>query len=421
MPANAMNATGYEPVTPDTSVAVRQRERESGSCLPLSGLRICHLSPQQGRRDPRAYVRQSLPLVAQGVRPTIIGAHDPTPGAGDVTILSMPKAKSRFWRILTASMAVWKAAQQRADIYHVHSPENIFGALVLRHIFRRRVVYDTREDFPAMMLTKEYLPRRLRTTFRNLTVAAEKWAAWSLDGFVTADPGTLRNYANTGKSKKLVYYNFPNLSFFPETEADGPKKFDLVYRGGLSERAGTLVLFRAVAMLRDRGIRVSLHVFGYTDNGRSAEQIRNVIADLGIGEQVALGGVIPHSQMAHTLSQARVAVSPLLKIPKFMNNIPVKVFESWACGLPVIASDLPPIRPFFPRNQRHLLTRPGDSEELASKIETLLSRPERVREFGCQAKRLVRERYNSSLEARKLLRFYLEVLQGSTNAGQPAF
>lgn len=383
--------------------------------MPLVGVRICHLSSQQGGHDPRAYIRQSLPLLTHGLQPTIIGAHDPSPGTGEVPILSMPKASSRFWRILTASKAIWKAAQQRADIYHIHSPENILAALVLRHLFRRRVIYDTREDFPSMMLTKEYLPRRLRTTFRDLTIAAEKFAAWSLDGFVTADAGTLRNYAHTGKSKKLVYYNFPNLAFFSEAEADGIKKFDLVYRGGLSERAGTMVLFKAIAMLRDRGMRVSLLIFGYTDSGRSADQIRKVITDLGIGEQIALGGVIPHSQMAQTLSQARVAVSPLLKIPKFMNNIPVKVFESWACGLPVIASDLPPIRPFFPKNQRHLLLRPGNSEELAWAIETLLSQPERVREYGRQAKRIVQERYNSSLEAHKLLRFYAEILQRASN------
>lgn len=410
-----MNTTGYEPIAAAVPSPAGEVKVELKTDLPLAGVRVCHLSSQQGRRDPRAYVRQSLPLLPYGLQPTIIGSHDPSPGGGEVTILSMPKASSRFWRILTASKAIWKAAQQNADIYHIHSPENILAALVLRHIFRRRVIYDTREDFPSMMLTKEYIPRGLRSTFRRLTIAVEKWAAWSLDGFVTADSGTLRNYAHTGRSKKLVHYNFPNLSFFPKADASGVKKFDLVYRGGLSERAGTMVLFKAIAMLRDRGLRVSLLIFGYTDSGRSAAQIRKVISDLGIEDQIALGGVIPHSQMAQTLSQARIAVSPLQKIPKFMNNIPVKVFESWACGLPVIASDLPPIRPFFPRNQRHLLTSPGDSAELASAIETLLSQPDRVREYGSQAKKLVQERYNSALEARKLLHFYAEILQRVSN------
>lgn len=415
-----MSATGYKPVDEISSLAVNEGIAAPERQSPVVGLRICHVSSQQGRRDPRAYTRQALPLVAQGVRSTIIGTHDPSAGEGEVNILSLPEAKSRFWRIFTASRAIWTAAQQNADIYHIHSPENILGAVILRYVFRRRVVYDSREDFPSMMLNKGYIPHYLRTAARRLTLAAERLAARSLNGFVTADPGTLKYYARTGKSRKLVFYNFPNLCFFPERDRPVARQFDLVYRGGLSERAGTMVLFRAIARLKELGFPASLLIFGYTDNERIAETIRDVISDLGIEQLVTLGGVIPHSQMAETLSLARVAVCPLLKIPKFMNNIPVKVFESWACGLPVVASDLPPIRPFFPRNQRHLLTRPGDPDELAGVIQQLLRRPDRIREYGGEARRLVRERFNNSTEVLKLTRFYAGILQTRNNQPRAA-
>ncbi|HTV59528.1 MAG TPA: glycosyltransferase [Verrucomicrobiae bacterium] len=415
-----MNATVYNPGTEISSVDPDRGKTKSGRQTSLAGLRICHVSPQQGRRDPRAYTRQSLPLMAGGVQSTIIGTYDASTGNDEVNVISLPETKSRFWRILTASRAIWTAARQKADIYHIHSPENILAALILHLVFRRRVVYDSREDFPSMMLTKEYIPPRLRATARSLTLAAERLAAWCLDGFVTADPGTLRHYARAGKSRKLVFYNFPNLHFFPESDKSRVKKFDLVYRGGLSERAGTLVLFRAIARLKELGTRASLLVFGYTDNDRTAATIRGVVSDLGIEDLVTLGGVIPHSQMAGTLSLARIAVCPLLKIPKFMNNIPVKVFESWACGLPVVASDLPPIRPFFPRNQRHLLTKPGDSEELALVIQHLLARPNRISEYGREAKKLVHDRLNSSMEIHKLLRFYADIMQMKMNGAHSA-
>ena len=373
------------------------------------GIRICHLSPMEGRRDPRAYTRESLPIVVHGIRPVIIGG-DQSGGPGEIECLTVKKVKSRFWRILTASRMIWKAVRQKAEVYHVHNPENIPAALALRYLFGHRVIYDSREDFPSMMLTKEYLSPFMRLAAKRFTLAAEKLAARALDGFITADSGTLRYYARVGRSKKLVFYNFPNLEFFADAPEAQTKRFDVVYRGGLSERAGTMVLLNAVALLKKRGANVSLLVFGYSDSERVTRSIRQRIADLEIEDIVTMGGVIPHADMQRTLSQAHVAVCPLLNIPKFMNNIPVKVFESWACGLPVIATDLPPIRPFYPRNQLGLLVPPNDPEALARVIQEVLSQPELIEKYGREAKKLVTRRYNNQSEVRKLARFYRKVM-----------
>jgi len=100
----------------------------------------------------------------------------------------------------------------------------------------------------------------------------------------------------------------------------------------------------------------------------------------------------------------------LQKIPKFMNNIPVKVFESWACGLPVIATDLPPIRPFFGARGLGLLVKPGDPQDLAKAIRLLLDAPELAEEYGRRARQMVLTRYNAAMEIHKLVSLYREVL-----------
>ncbi|PYX63150.1 MAG: hypothetical protein DMG78_32150, partial [Acidobacteria bacterium] len=301
------------------------------------------------------------------------------------------------------------ALEQNAGIYHVHSPELIPAALLLKLIFGKRVVYDTREDFPGMMLTKTYLPPRWRKLMSRIVAGAESLAARVVDGFITADSGTLKPHAKTGKSQKLVFYNFPNLRYFPEPRAV-EKQFELVYRGGLSERAGTFVLLRAVRLLKERGTPVRLLMFGYADNKQTEQMLRDAVLSLGIESQVTLQGVIPHDDMAATLSRALIAVCPLQRIPKFLNNIPVKVFESWACGLPVIATDLPPIRPFFGKRPYGVLVKAGDTYALANAIGALLKSPQRIAEYGRQARQVVVERYNNDREIRKLLNFYKGVL-----------
>ena len=375
----------------------------------LRGVVVCHLSPIENRRDERAFSRECLPSLRYGLRPRILA---PQCGEGQqegVEYVSLPRSRGRILRILFASRFVKAAVRQKADIYHVHSPELIPAGLLLKFVFGKRVVYDTREDFPSMMLTKTYLPPNLRKITSRIVASVERLAARSLDGFVTADSGTLRPHAKAGRSRKLVFYNFPNLNYFPEPRTM-EKSFDLVYRGGLSERAGTFVLLNALRLLKEQGIPLRLLMFGYADNPQTEESIRYAIFNLGIEELVTLKGVIPHEEMAATLSKARIAICPLQQIPKFLNNIPVKVFESWACGLPVIATDLPPIRPFFGNRPYGALVKPGDALGLAKAIRKMISSDRVIEECGRQARRAVVERYNSDLEIRKLLSLYEEVL-----------
>jgi len=370
---------------------------------------VCHLSPVESRRDERAFSRQALPSIGYGVRARIVGPHTGNGQNQGVEFVPLSESRGRALRILLASRFLRSALRQKADIYHVHSPELIPVGLMLKLFFRKKVVYDTREDFPAMMLTKAYLPPRWRKLTSRIVAGVEGLAARILDGFVTADSGTLRPHARKGKSRKLVFYNFPNLQYFPEPQMV-EKKFDLVYRGGLSERAGTFVLLKAVRLLKERGIPVRLLMFGYADNKQTEQLVRDSVLSMEIEKLVTLQGVIPHDDMAATLSQARIAVCPLQCIPKFLNNIPVKVFESWACGLPVIATDLPPIRPFFGTKPYGVLVKPGDSYGLANAVGRMLKSPQLIAEYGCRARQAVVERYNSDLEIRKLLSFYKGVL-----------
>jgi len=375
----------------------------------MQNVRVCHLSPVQRTRDERAFTRESLPATGYGLKFAIVGPHSLTGKVDRVEFVAVPTSRNRLMRVLLFVRMVSRALKQSADIYHVHSPELIPAGLALKLFFHKRVVYDSREDFPSMMLTKAYLPTRLRKPMSWVVAQFEKLAAQCLDAVVTADSGSLRPLARTGSSKKLVFYNFPNLRFFPSTETS-EKSYELVYRGGLSERSGTFVLLEAVRLLADSGMPPRLLLLGYTDNPESERKIRDVLISLGIEKLVTLRGTIPHEAMARTLSEARIAVCPLQQIPKFMNNIPVKVFESWACGLPVIATDLPPIRPFFQHEGLGLLVKPGDPKDLAEAIRRLLAAPELIEEYGRRARQVVLQRYNSSVEIHKLVSLYGEVL-----------
>jgi len=242
--------------------------------------------------------------------------------------------------------------------------------------------------------------------------AAERLAAHCFDGVITADPFTLRRLARAGRSRKLVFYNFPNLDFFPAPR-NPSKTFDLVYRGGLSERAGTLLLLDALRRLSAEGRCVRLLLIGYADNGLEEKTLRDRIRGLGLETSIEIRPRIDHEETAAALSAARIGVCPLQAIPKFLLNIPVKVFEYWACGLPVISSDLPPIRPFFRNAKAGLLFPPGDVAALARCIRWMLDHPEAAAHMGRRGRAAVVERLNNRSESHRLRRFCLRVVQAS--------
>ena len=158
----------------------------------------------------------------------------------------------------------------------------------------------------------------------------------------------------------MVYYNFPLLSMFkPPAVSDSDVKTDLVYVGGMSDRAGTFVLLDALSLLAKEGRRPSVRLAGYTDGEEGRRAVQNGIENRGLQAQVEFRGRIPYSEVPGWIRSGRIGLVTLQPIPKFMKNIPSKMFEYWACGLPVIASDLPPIRQFLSDGKNGLLFDPS--------------------------------------------------------------
>lgn len=361
---------------------------------------ICHFTTAHTALKSRSFHRQCLPLANAGFPVSFVSPVS-TQGVRDrIDFVHVPRPASAAGRALGQLRLLRKLFRLHADIYHFQDPQLLPLALLLKLAFRKRVVYDAYEDFPSMASHKTSLPRALRPLCAHIVAIAESLAARTFDAITTADPLTMRRLARTGRSRKLVFYNFPNLDFFPAPQPR-TKRFDLVYRGGLSDRAGTFLLLQALHLLARENRRVRLLLIGYCDTAKAERHLRQHIAKLGLVSNVEIRGCIPHEQMSAALSEARIGISPLLDTPKFRLNIPVKIFEYWACALPVIASDLPPSRPFINRSAAALTFPPGDANALARAIAHLLDNPSTAQSMGQRGRAIVERRLNNAPEARK--------------------
>jgi glycosyltransferase involved in cell wall biosynthesis len=379
---------------------------------------FCHFTTLHANLKGRSYHMQFFPLAAAGAKVRYVsplrihGRHD------GVDFVSLPLRQGWLRHLLAVPSLLKILLKQNAGIYHFQDPELLPVGFLLKLIFHKRVVYDCYEDFSSMAYTKRGLPNWLQRPAASLVAAILGLAARCFDGLMTADPLTLKKMALEGGSRKLTFYNFPNLDFFPPPRLGGTKVFDLVYRGGLSERAGVWLLLEAMHALAVEGTKARLLLIGYCDDSSAETALRDKIRALDLSTSVEIMGRIQHGDMARTLSRARIGISPLRDIPKFRNNIPVKVFEYWACGLPVISSDLPPIRPFFKNVNGGLLFPPGDAQSLAQSIAWLLDHPKTAAWMGQHGRAAVVHRFNHAREVEKLRRFFCAI-DGKSNSGIP--
>ncbi len=385
---------------------------------PLAGKKVCVLSTI-AIRTSRIVNRQCYALARSGASVTLISPNPEESIHGNFRLRSFKCLSSALGKLISTPMIIAPALEERADIYHIHTFQLVPVAILLKLLFRKCVVYDMFEDFPSMVLTRQWWSDWIGKGLSKLVYAVEALACNSLDAVITADPGVLRQYLRGGfrkrSARRMVFYNFPVIDLFSQKTPDeitaSAKDYDIVYSGGMSERTGVFVLLDAVEQIVQRGLRPKVLMFGYSDRPEFRAEFLRKAAEKKIADCFELLARVPHEQVALLLSQARVGVAPLQPIPKFLKNIPTKLFEYWACGLPIVASNLPPIRMFFREGIYGHLVDPTDAQQFANAILNLLSNPQKALWMGEQAREAVRTRFNAAPEQHRLFRLYSTLLQ----------
>jgi glycosyltransferase involved in cell wall biosynthesis len=314
-------------------------------------------------------------------------------------------------RLKRLDLALRAALAEPADVYHFHDPELIplgFALKVLKP--SAAVVYDVHEDYPAMMRVKYWLPRPLRPLIAWATHIANIASGRCFDGIVVADPGVRRDFQHVAGHKTMVYYNFPTRSLFTsETVGPSVAQADLVYLGEMSERSGIFVFLDALVLLAQQGLTPSARLAGYTDGAAGLAAIQQGIRSRSLSAQVEVRGRMPHTHVPAWIRSGRIGLVLLQPIAKFMKNIPTKMFEYWACGLPVIASDLPPIRPFLTDGKNGLLFDPTSAEDLARAIDWLVRHPHEGKAMGQYGHEQVSTDWNNDRQIDALIGFYEQI------------
>jgi glycosyltransferase involved in cell wall biosynthesis len=213
-----------------------------------------------------------------------------------------------------------------------------------------------------------------------------------------------------GDSARNVHV-IPNGADLPEpTErpADAPERY-LIYLGALQPWQGVDVLLRAFTRLADLD-DLTLVVCSSVPQNR-ARPLRRLADRLGVADRVHWRYTVPHAEVAAWLAHAAVSVAPLTASPRNVQQgcSPLKVWESMAAGVPVVASDLPAVRELITDGEHGRLVPPDRPAELARAIRIVLEYPEKAALLADRARRRIADHFTWAHARKRLAAVYQEV------------
>ncbi len=253
----------------------------------------------------------------------------------------------------------------------------IFAGLPLR-LLGVPLILDLHEAMPEFFVSR--FPRAANPLARAALALQERLSIRVASAVVTVNEslaGRLR--ANGLAAKKLtIVLNSPSLQLFDQTTVPARAFMEdgclrLVYAGALTPIYELDICLRAVATLRAerRELDVTLDLYG---RGDSEPALHALAADLGIADRVRFGGRIALEDVPAAVAAADIGLAPTRRDAFTERSLSTKLFEYAAMGKPVVASDLPTVRHYFP-DGTVARYRSGDAAGLALVIGAIVDDP----------------------------------------------
>jgi len=132
------------------------------------------------------------------------------------------------------------------------------------------------------------------------------------------------------------------------------------------------LLIRSFAKVVKNQEEVRLLIVG---GGGDMEKLQELVKELKIEKRVVFTGRVQPDEISAYYQLADVSVDPVNDTLANRGRCPLKLFESWQMGVPVVTSDVGDRKLLAGEPPAGLLTKAGSSEALAEGLEYLLKNP----------------------------------------------
>jgi glycosyltransferase involved in cell wall biosynthesis len=342
-----------------------------------------------------------------------------------------PQPRSLMGKARAAGRVVWSTSARRGmaevvaafrpDVVHLHNVYHQLSPSILRPLAERDIpavmtLHDYKLACPTYQLLDQGVPcqacvgghftQAVRRRCKGNSLTASGLAAFELWLHTTAGA-----YGPVGRfvcPSRFLADKMAEAGVFPERLRCLPHFIDtsgmdrkrerggpVVFAGRLSPEKGVDTLIEAVGRL---GLRLEI-----AGDGPERARLGELAEQLAPG-LVRFRGRLPRAEVHRLFRSASVAAVP----SRWFENQPMTVLEAFACGIPVVASNLGGLSELITPGIDGDLVPPDNPEALAAAIDRIVSRPSLAMEMGSDARTKVKADFDPARHLAGLTEIYAE-------------
>jgi len=313
-----------------------------------------------------------------------------------------PSLKKVFLDFILFNKVFMMLVRNRYDCIHAHE-EAVYFALILKKLFRLKVIYDM-HSYLSQQMHNFMIPGRkiIAAIFKWL----DRWAIRRADAVITICPDLSNIVTEIDESKFQVMIENSQVepvscNLSPSMSSDQPELGDLTGCGPVVLYAGTFEKYQGLSMLLDSiplVLRVVSDVKFVLAGGQPGQitELQDRAASLKISDQVIFTGLLPHQTAGRYIEDADIVVSPRIA----GTNTPLKVFTYLHGGKAMVVTDIYSHRQVL-NDKTALLTAP-DPVALAEGIITLLKDEQARDNLATRAREYYEANYGEEIYQNKL-------------------
>ncbi|HBV22307.1 MAG TPA: glycosyl transferase [Jeotgalicoccus sp.] len=355
-------------------------------------MKICHVTTAHSPHDIRIY-RKEATSISKSYKTFIALNTNENVKNGDIEFLKLPKSNNRFLRFLKDGYLLYKkVSKENFDLIHFHDPDFILYAYLLSRQ-GTKIIYDVHEDVPRAIMSKYWIPRKLRKVVSYIFEKTENFFSKKFDYIVTATPFIKERFIRLNSNTEVIN-NYPLLNELNTANVDWlNKKKQVAYVGGLNN-------IRGVKYLAETSLKNPYDI-----------KVAGKVKDLTYENNLKLVGQLNREEVKQLLNESYAGIVTFLPEPNHINSKPNKMFEYMSASLPLICSNFNEWKDFVSVNKNGISVDPMNATEISNAIAYLIENPLVAENMGKNGRRAIEEKYNWEVESIKLTKIYNQLLK----------
>lgn len=369
-------------------------------------MKVVHVGYGHKYDDIRIFQKQCRSLVKAGYQVTYVtsdkGGYIEEQEIDGVRIRVIKLIPKRFVRLRQYHRDLLRfLMEEDADLYHFH--EYVLSPVAKKLIKRKKkVIYDLHEDSPRQLRQNlnRKVGRGLGALGERIIERGEDKLIRSADGVVTVVESIAKRLEKAGGKRVYLIANYPLLEEGKRVIPYVERESIICYCGGISKIRG---IFQMVDAMEEVSGTLVLA-------GPLSRELKEKVGSLRGWEKVEYRGMLPKEEVDEIYGKSAVGLCIYLITPNNVNSNPNKLFEYMNSGIPVVCSDFPLWNEIVEGGGCGICVNPEEPKMIGDAINRLLQDKEAAVEMGDNGRKLVKEKYNWTVEEKKLFRLYDEIL-----------